>query len=65
MAAITCNTAGAAHRAEQSRDRLGAVVAVLRDMLDAFVSYRIRLAAAEAEHARPRPEASSPLTNGR
>ncbi len=49
MAAITFNTADTARRGW-----LEAVLAVLRDKLDAFVSYRMRLAAAAAEHARPR-----------
>lgn len=51
MAAITFNTA---LQVEQLRDRLQTVFARLCEMLDAFVSYRMRLAAAAAEHARPR-----------
>jgi hypothetical protein len=45
----------AAHRKEQVREQFGAVVTALRKMLDAFVSNRMRRAAAEAEHVRPRP----------
>jgi hypothetical protein len=44
-----------AHRKEHVRDQFSAVVNVLREMLDAFVSNRMRRAAAEAEHVRPRP----------
>ena len=51
MTAITLNTA---HQAEHIRQGLGTVLAVLREMLDAFVSNRMRKAAAEAEHARSR-----------
>jgi hypothetical protein len=51
MAAIAFN---AAHQAEQVGERLTTVLTLLRGMLDAFVSYRMRLAASEAEHARPR-----------
>lgn len=60
MAAITFNTA---HRAGKIRERLDTALAVLRETLDAFVSYRMRLAAAEAEHARPQPGASSQRTD--
>lgn len=52
MATITFNTA---HQAGQVRQRRQTAFAFLREMLDAFVSYRMRLAAAEAEHAR-RPQ---------
>jgi hypothetical protein len=51
MAAITFN---AVYQAEHIRGRLKTVLAVLREMLDAFVSNRMRRAAAEAGHARPR-----------
>ena len=51
MAAIAFN---GAHQAEQAGERLKTVLTLLRRMLDAFVSYRMRLAASEAEHARPR-----------
>ena len=51
MAAITFNTA---HQAEHIRQRLETALAALREMLDAFVSDRMRQAAAEAEHVRPR-----------
>jgi len=45
MAAIT-------FRAAQRGTRLQALVAGLARMLDAFVSYRMRQATAEAEHGR-------------
>jgi hypothetical protein len=51
MAAIAFN---AAHQAAQAGKRLKTVLTLLRRMLHAFVSYRMRLAAAEAEQARPR-----------
>jgi hypothetical protein len=60
MATITFSATDTTHPG-----RLEAVLEALRAMLDAFVSDRIRLAAAAAEHARPRREASSPLTNAR
>jgi hypothetical protein len=44
-----------AHRKEHARDQFGAVVTALGEMLDAFVSNRMRRAAAEAGHVRPRP----------
>ena len=49
MTAIALNTA---HQARHTRQGLETVFAVLREMLDAFVSNRMRKAAAEAEHAR-------------
>jgi hypothetical protein len=63
MAAITFN---ATHQAEQVGKRLTTVLTLLRRILDAFVSYRMRLAASEAEHARPRQLriASSQPNNG-
>ena len=51
MTAITLNTA---HQAEHIRQTLGSMLAVLREMLDAFISNRMRKAAAEAEHVRSR-----------
>jgi hypothetical protein len=51
MAAITFNTP---NQPQQVRNQLKTAVATFRDMLDAFVSNRMRQAAAEAEHARPR-----------
>jgi hypothetical protein len=59
MAAITFNSA---HRAQHIGRRLKPALTVLRQMLDAYVSHRMRLAASEAEHIRPRqpPGASSP-----
>ena len=55
MAAITFN---AAHQREHVREQL---TTVLREMLDAFVSNRMRHAAAEAEQVRARyiPETQS------
>jgi hypothetical protein len=50
MAAITFNTA---HQKQHVREQLNAALTVLREMLDAFVSYRMRRAAAEAKHVRP------------
>ena len=50
MAAIAFSVA---HQAEQVGERLTTVLTLLRRMLNAFVSYRMRLAASEAEHARP------------
>jgi hypothetical protein len=59
MAAIAFNTA---HRKEQVREQFKDVLAAFREKLDAFVSNRMRRAAAEAEQVRPRqrPGASSP-----
>ena len=51
MTAIAFNTA---RQAEHTRQRLETAFAVLREMLDAFASYRMQKAAAEAEHARSR-----------
>ena len=62
MAAITFNTT---HQAEQIRGRLKAVLAVLRKILDAFVSNRMRRAVAEAGQVRPRRLKSSPSINRR
>ena len=60
MAAITFN---AAHQKEHVRKQLETALAAFREMLDAFVSNRMRQAAAEAEHARPRqaPDTTSPV----
>jgi hypothetical protein len=51
------------HQADSIRARF----TLLREMLDAFVSYRMRVAAAEAEHVRSRqtPNAQLPSTNVR
>jgi hypothetical protein len=51
MAAITFNTA---HQKAHIREQLKTVLTVLREMLDAFISYRMQRAAAEAEYIRPR-----------
>ena len=60
MAAFTLGVIDTAHPG-----RLEAVLATLREMLDAFVSYRLRLAAAEAGHAGPRHAGSSSSRNRR
>jgi hypothetical protein len=52
VAAITFDTA---HQREPIRGRLKAALTGLRETLDAFVSYRMRLAAGEAEQVPPRP----------
>jgi hypothetical protein len=64
MAAITFNTA---HRKLLVREQFQTVLAAFRDMLDAFVSNRMRRAAAEAGHIRPRLPlgTSSPSLNAR
>jgi hypothetical protein len=51
MAAITFNTA---HQKEQVRKQLETALAAYREMLDTFVTNRMRQSAAEAEHGRPR-----------
>ena len=50
MAAITFN----AHQKVHIREQLKTVLAAFREMLDVFVSSRMRRAVAEAEHIRPR-----------
>ena len=62
MAAITFN---AAHQKVHIREQLKTVLAAFREMLDVFVSNRMRRAAAEAEHVRPRQPlgTSSPSKN--
>ncbi|THD71463.1 MAG: hypothetical protein E7813_05475 [Bradyrhizobium sp.] len=59
MAAITFNTEA---RKEQIRNRIQTAFATYREMLDTFVSNRVRQAAAAAERARPRQalDATSP-----
>jgi hypothetical protein len=59
MAPITFHSA---HRAEHIGRRLKPVLTVLREVLDAYVSHRMRLAALEAEQTCPRqfPATSSP-----
>jgi hypothetical protein len=51
MAAIAFD---AARRKEPVREPLKPARSVLREMLDAFVSYRMRSAASAAGHIRPR-----------
>jgi hypothetical protein len=64
MAAITFNTA---HRKRLVREQFQTVLAALRETLDAFVSNRMRRAAAEAGYIRPRLPlgTSSPSLNAR
>lgn len=57
MAAITFNTA---YQKQHVRAQLDTILAACREMLDAFVSNRMRRAAAEAEHARLRQFQSTP-----
>ena len=57
MTAITFNTA---HQAEHARERFQIAVASLREMIDAFVSNQMRVAAAAAEQARPRRVRDTP-----
>ena len=56
MAAITFN---AAHQKVHIREQLKTVLAASREMLDVFVSNRMRRAA-EAEHVRPRQFRGTP-----
>ena len=60
MAAITFNTE---NRKEQLRKQIETVLAAYREMLDTFVSNRMRQAATAAERARPRqpPDTTSPV----
>jgi hypothetical protein len=62
MAAITLNTV---NQATHVREQLKPVLAAFGEMLDAFVSNRMRRTAAEAEHARSRQPLGtpSPLTS--
>jgi hypothetical protein len=55
------------HQEEPIRRRFGAKLNLLRETLDAFVSYRMRVAVAEAEHVCPRqtPNAQLLSTNVR
>ena len=58
MPAIIFNTA---HQKQHVREQLKSVLTAFHEMLDAFVSHRMRRAAAEAGQVRPRqPGASSP-----
>jgi hypothetical protein len=52
-AAMATITFGTMHQEEHIRGQLRTVLAAFREMLDAFVSNRMRRAAAEAEHVRP------------
>jgi hypothetical protein len=59
MAAITFNSA---HRTAHIRGRLEPMLALLRESLDAFLSRRTRLAAAQAEYVRSQQvQPTSPL----
>lgn len=62
MAAIPFN---AAHQKELARKQLETALAAYREMLDAFVSNRMRQTVADAEHAHPRqgPATTSPAKN--
>jgi hypothetical protein len=64
MAEITFN---AAHQEERVREQIKTAVAAYREMLDTFVSDRMRQVAAEAEQVRPwQPSSgSSPSTKTR
>ena len=57
MAAITLDTV---HQAAHVREQLKTVLAAFGEMLDAFVSTRMRQAAAEAEHACSRHPLDTP-----
>lgn len=60
MAAITFNSL---NQAQQVRGRLQAALIFLGEMLNRFVSYRMRLAAAAAEHAHPRQFRGAPSSS--
>jgi|GraSoi_2013_40cm_1033754.scaffolds.fasta_scaffold42418_2 hypothetical protein len=61
MAAITFK---AGHQSERHPwEKFKTLLTAFREQLDAFVSYRMRLAASEAEHVRPRQ--GSPSVNTR
>ena len=62
MAAIPFNTA---HQKEHARKQLETALAAYREMLDTFVSNRMRRTVADAEHARPHqvPATTSPAKN--
>jgi hypothetical protein len=62
MAAIPFN---AAHQKELARKQLETALAAYREMLDAFVSNRMRQTVADAEHAHPHrvPATTSPAKN--
>jgi hypothetical protein len=57
MAAITFDIVC---RRMQLPDQLKSMLSICRNMLDAFASNRLRHAAAEAEHVRPRQHQSTP-----
>ena len=50
-----------AHRKEHVREQLDTVLNAFREILDTFVSNRMRRAAAEAEHVRPRRPPGKPM----
>jgi hypothetical protein len=60
MAAIAFNTA---HQKEQVREQLKTARAAFREMLDAFVSNRMRRSAAEAGQVRPRQRLGASSTS--
>jgi hypothetical protein len=53
----------AGHQSERPWEKFKTLLTAFREQLDAFVSYRMRLAASEAEHVRPRQ--GSPSVNTR
>ena len=57
---MAATTFSAVHQVGQVREQLKTVLAAFRAMLDAFVSNRMRQAAAEAEHARSRQPLGTP-----
>jgi hypothetical protein len=62
MAAITFNTV---HQVKPILGRFLTALSASREMLDTFVSHRIRLAAAKAELARPRHPRNTSLISVR
>jgi hypothetical protein len=59
-AAVAAITFSAVHQAEHVREQPKTVLAAFRAMLDAFVGNRMRRAAADAEHVRPRQPLGTP-----
>jgi hypothetical protein len=54
-------TFSAVHQVGQVREQLKTALTAFRTMLDAFVSNRMRRAAAEAQHVRPLDTSSPPI----
>jgi hypothetical protein len=61
MAEIPFDTA---HRKEQVRHQFAAALAAYREMLDTFVTNRMRESAAEADYVRPRTQPAAPSQPG-